>query len=754
MSCHVITLQEGRKMMRPVLSRDEYLMLRATAEQRKLVDQARKGDRQAKMRLLQMNYSCLPNDDDSLKGTTRQSTSVGMDIDINRYENEDENEYQKRLAKVPETVMEKKDELHLLLLERSASKGFHLAFRRRPELSQEDNLRWASDLLGVAYDKGAKDITRVFFTTTDSPSDLIYLDDELFKVEESPLPVHPKGNDEPASKINPASCIENQSCIVHPASYQGIPFSDIISKYWELYHDGHEPTEGNRNVLTYELAMTLRSICDYSQQRLEAVIPRYDNFDEEEWRRTIESAVKEPRKGMPYRLKQVISAVRKENKLSYIGKDGKSALAQLPERPKRMPKFLSIISSKVPTKLKSMVEEACWPALCAHLNEVTFRYIDGVVHEANICSPLIARQSTGKGHVNQPIEYLLADITASDEENKQREWEWRRKNQGKAQTKDREPRPTDIVIQRLDDDLTPAALAQSLIDAEKNGGKRIITKVDEIELLNKVANGRNSDVALLCRYGFDTAKWGQRRVGLDSVNGSYTVRWVWNASCTLRSARKFITSDWLANGSLSRLNVNALILPDDEHEMPVVKTYDEVYAAQLKPYIDRLNAANGLIECPQAARLAKQLVDEHAQMADLCESEGYRILSYRAVVIGWLKSLILYIANGYKWDKTIEQYVRYSVQRDMWLKMYFFGEQIESEFEEEERQTNAGPQNLLELLPAEFTYDDFAKLRQQQGRKGDGKGTLRVWKQRGYVEFDDVTHTWLNLRNKRNNVTA
>ena len=781
-------------MMRPVTNRDEYLQLRDSAKQKNIIDAVRNGDEKSKHRLLQMNYSCMPNEDGSLKGSTRVTTTVGMDVDHIAKD---------QMQEVKERILARKDELGLLMLELSArGEGFHLVFKRKAELSQEDNLRWASDLLGVEFDKGAKDITRVFFTTTASEDDLLFLDDELFINEAmektrlegttseggeqgtalqagaesggmNPAASSPASSMQPVTEIvasshniaetsgtsgnkgnhtpSPGTCAElcrstgeGERSGGEGLFYHDIPYSTIIAKYWELFNEGKEPQEGDRNVKTYELAMTIRHICDYDQQKMEQIIPRYDGFDMAEWRQTIKNAVNEPRKSTPYRLKQLLKAVKDERKMALIApSDSPKGEKGVPERPKRMPELLKLLSSKVPMKLKAMVEEAVWPAMCAHLKGVTFRYIDGVIHEANISSPLIGRQSSGKGAVNQPIECLLADITARDRENESRLLDWRRRNQGKGASKDKQPRPEDIVIQRLDDDLTPAALSQALIDAETNGGKRVITKVDEIELLNRIGNGKNDTVGVLVRYGWDSARWGQRRVGLDSVSGSYTVRWVWNASCTLKSARKFITNTWIADGSLSRLNVNALLLPKDDHEMPKIGEYDEKFQNDLKLYVDRLNAASGLIECPQANRLAEEMKQEHDRIADLCESEGYRTFSYRAVVIGWLKAMMLYIANGYKWDKTMAEYVRYSVRRDMYLKMYFFGQQIEEEFEEEERQQQHGPQNLLSTLPEEFTMEDYLRMRQAQGKRGDGKSTLRTWKTRGYIDYDEVTETYV-----------
>ena len=769
-------------MMRPVLTAAEYRNLRNTEKQKAIVSGVRKGDDKMKHRLLQMNYSCMPNEDGSLKGSTQMTTTVGMDVDHIAKE---------QMQEVKERILAKKDELGLLMLELSArGEGYHLVFKRKAELSQEDNLRWASDLLGVEFDKGAKDITRVFFTTTASEEDLIYLDDELFVNEVAktclegttsevgeqgtalqagaesggvnPAASSPSSSMQPVTEIvasshdnqgfengdnadnDSANALSSAMSPVPGLSYHDIPYSVIIAKYWELFNEGKEPAEGDRNVKTYELAMTLRPICDYDQGMMERVIPRYDGFPKDEWRKTITNALNEPRKSMPYRLKQLLKAVKDERKMALIApSDSPKGEKGVPERPKRMPELLKLLSSKVPMKLKAMVEEAVWPAMCAHLKGVTFRYVDGVIHEANISSPLIGRQSSGKGAVNQPIECLLADITARDKENESRLLDWRRRNQGKGASKDKQPRPEDIVIQRLDDDLTPAALSQALIDAETNGGKRVITKGDEIELLNRIGNGKNDTVGVLVRYGWDSARWGQRRVGLDSVSGSYTVRWVWNASCTLKSARKFITNTWIADGSLSRLNVNALLLSKDDHEMPKIGEYDDKFQNDLKLYVNRLNAASGLIECPQANRLAEEMKQEHDRIADLCESEGYRTFSYRAVVIGWLKAMMLYIANGYKWDKTMAEYVRYSVRRDMYLKMYFFGQQIEEEFEEEERQQQHGPQNLLSTLPEEFTMDDYLRMRQAQGKRGDGKSTLRTWKTRGYIDYDEVTETYV-----------
>lgn len=762
MSCFYIQYVQGQKILRPVRSKEEYLKLRDSDRQKWLVSEIRRGRKDGSMskeeiaklkrQLLQFNYSCIPGEDGHLKGVKTPSMTFGMDIDFDP----EDPEYEKKMEEVPQRVMEKKDEIKPKMLERSPGKGYHLVCMRtildgiaegRILENQEMNLKRVSEILQIPFDMCAKDVARIFFATTASEEDLIFLDEGLFEAEKAEcisVAKHPETGI--TNKPEPAAS---------DLSYQGIAYSAIIKKYWDMFYDGKEPCMGDRNVRTFEICMLLRSICDYSQEILEAVIPRYDGFPVDEWRRTIDSALKEPRKGMPYKLKQVLDALRQEKKLQLMA-NGKTTsgtvtningqLSVMPERPKRMPKFLNLVSSKVDPYYKAMVEESIWPGVCAHLHGVKFWYIDGVDCEANISSPLIGKQSSGKGLVNKPIEYVLADITERDKENVQREEQWRERNKGKGASKDRQNRPKDIVIQRLDQDLTPAALAQSLIDGERNGKKRIITKVDEIEFLSDIGDGDKRKVSLLVRYAFDSGSWGQRRVGLDSVNGSYTVRWVWNASSTSSRAKAFINRDWVANGSLSRLNVNTIIKPEGNQNIKKVEAYDDKYAEELKVYIDRLNAASGDIRCKQADALAYKLLEEHNEIADLCESEGYRVFSYRAVKIGWLKACLLYIMNDYKWDKSIAEYVAYSVRRDLWAKFLYFGDEIEAEFAEEKNVSRSTPKNMLTMLPDEFTFEDYLNVRQSLGKQGDGRGTIRIWVHRGYIVLDDTTKRYVKKK--------
>ena len=873
-------------MMRPVLTAAEYRNLRNSNYQKRLVAGIRKGDTKQKMRLLQMNYSCMPSNAAAgnaaagnaaagntaagntaagnaaagnaaagnaaagnaaasnaasnaatgnattpslqkapLKGCKSPSMSVGMDVDFDP----SAPDYEEMMEKAPEMVLSKKDELGLLMLERSARKGYHLVFRRhfmdglaegKILENQEINLKWASELLGVKFDEAAKDITRVFFSTTASEEDLLFLDDALFE-QTAPNIENLAASGSSASgsstngssasgsstngsaangsstsgstagKENPSNSAEasqksanaqqastqqasnaqnpadaQQASNTHQASnaqnpanasnisplYNGIPYSEIISKYWELYNFGKLPTMGDRNVKTFELAVTLRAICNYSLPQLEAVIPRYDNFPEQEWRTTLESALKEPRKGMPYRLRQVLLAIQSDSKIAATG----GSRDVPPAMPQKLPKLLKLLSSKVPQMYKPAVCEAIFPALAIHLHGVKFRYWDNVDHEPTFMNVLIAPMSVGKGAIKKPIDFILADIKEADKPNRLREAEWKRKNPS-GKTKAKDPRPNDICIQILIDNLTDAVFNQRVVDAHENGQRFVYTRVDEVEQLKKVTSrGTVDEVSILIRKAFDNAEHGQERVGADSITGIAPLRWNFNASTTIPNAHRFFLKS-VNDGTLSRLNLSTIIKPrlEDAQEnnqassqqspddsLPIFGIYDDKFAQDLKPYLDRLSSASGLIECPQALKLAKELTRENDKRASLYESEAYRILSYRANVIAYLKAMVLYVAQGYHWSEDIAEYVRWSEQMDLWCKMRFFGTQLEEEILQEVKQINASPQNLLSTLPDEFTYEQFLRHRQQQGKCGDGKNTLRTWKHRGYVVYDEITKTW------------
>ena len=500
--------------------------------------------------------------------------------------------------------------------------------------------------------------------------------------------------------------------------------------------------EGDRNALTFELAVTIRSICGYSLERLMQVIPNYwkkpdgtcSQEDQAEWRQTIENALKEPRKGMPYRLKQVLQAMKSATQMKACG----GTMSTPPPMPKRLPTLIKLLTQNVPWFYKPAVANAVFPALGAHLHGVKFRYWDNVEHEGTFMNILIGRQSIGKGSIKKPIQYIMEDIRLRDLPNRLREAAWKQRNSGNKQKND--PRPADICIQMLIDNLTDAVFNQRIVDANNNGERYVYTIVDEIEALKKVTSkGTVDEVGLLIRKAFDNSMAGQERVGADSVSGIAPLRWNFNASTTPPNARKFLYK-MVNDGTLGRLDISTIIRDEDDATEPIYGLYDQSFADELKPYIDRLEAANGLIQCPQAIKLSLEIKRDNEEAARLYESEAYRVLSYRANVIAWLKGMVLYVAHGYRWDKTIAEFVRWTSQYNLWCKMLYFGKQLEKELREEfEIQRQSGPQNLLELLPDEFTKEQYYLMRQSQGKSGDGESTIRVWINRGHIVFDEVS---------------
>ena len=753
---NLITIEDGsgRKVARPIKDSKEYIALRNAPDNAKNFYDARGGDEAAKARQIQFNYNdLLP--DGVLKGCCHPSSTFAHDIDCGDA---------KEQERIKAVLLEKKDEIGLLELSGSARYGIHAVCRREQGKTIRECQYRLSMCTQTEYDTNARGLARVLYTGPATSDNLFYLDEALFEetmtVEESEkeyellkeretqgleeVPAgakkankHYRPWEEPTRSLSPCVAYDPE------AEYNGHKFRDIIQKYWELFNDGKEPVDGDRNALTFELAMTIRSICGYSLERMMQVIPNYwknaegrcTPDEEAEWRKTIENALSQPRKGMSSRLKQVLQALKSTSGVKACGGTLTSPLPM----PKKLPPLIKLLTKNVPWFYKPAVASAVFPALGAHLHGVKFRYWDNVDHEATFMNVLIGRQSIGKSSIKKPIDYIMEDIRLKDIPNRQREADWKQKNPAQKTKKD--PRPADICIQMLIDNLTDAVFNQRVIDVNANGERYIFTIVDEIEALKKVTSKNSTDeVGLLIRKAFDNSLAGQERVGADSVSGIAPLRWNFNASTTPPNARRFFYK-MVNDGTVSRLDISTIIhITDDDDEDPILGIYDHVYAAELKPYIDRLDAANGLIECPQAKRLSLDMKKENRDNALLYDSEAYKVLSYRANVIAWLKGMVLYVAHGYKWTKEIADFVRWSQQYNLWCKMLYFGKQLEKELREEiDIQRQSGPQNLLDLLPDEFSKEQYHQMRQSMGKSGDGESTLRTWMTRNHIFYDDVT---------------
>ena len=663
-------------------------------------------------------------------------------LDLDELNGEDPREVWKRVVQT--LIMLELEHLIVLVHVSCSGKGLRIVFiipsqfdSLSPTERIDQSKRWLAAKLGVTDDSKTKDLARGSFAVPRSyviygPDKRLFEESVSERVKDEMVDGRGKKEEVRGEKedVKP-----QPSGKQFPQDYNGLAYTDIIAKYWELFNGGKTPTKGDRDTLTYQLACDLRHICGRDAEWLDEVIPCYDGFPLEEKRAKIKSALQAKMEGMPYRLKQVLQALKSQQGVRACG----GTLTTPPPMPRKLPPLIRLLTKNVPWFYKPAVANAVFPALGVHLHGVKFRYWDNVEHEATFMNILIGGQSIGKGTIKKPIEYVMEDIRLRDIPNRQREAEWKQKNPGAKPKKD--PRPTDICIQMLIDNLTDAVFNQRIVDAHNNGQRFIYTIVDEIEGLKKVTSkGTIDEVGLLIRKAFDNSMAGQERVGADSVSGIAPLRWNFNASTTPPNAKRFF-SKMVNDGTVGRLDISTIIRNDDDDDQaPILGLYDHQYAQELKPYIDRLEAASGLIECPQAKRLSLDMKQENRDAAKLYESEAYRVFSYRANVIAWLKGMVLYVAHGYKWSKEIADFVRWSQQYNLWCKMLYFGQQLERELREEvEIQRQSGPQNLLELLPDEFTKEQYRQMRQQQGKTGDGDSTLRSWQSRGYIAYDEVT---------------
>ena len=551
MSIHVIYYEGGAKKMRPILTEEEYRQLR-DSEHNKKAD---------KKHMVQMNYSCLPNEDGKLRGSKRISKSVGMDIDFCP----DDADYEKKMADVPALILSKKKDLGLLMLERSANKGYHIAFRRKPNLSQEDNLKWAAKLLGVEYDKGAKDITRVFYTP---PTDrLLYFDKELLdnteckiqiqeseksKVDSCNTQKEQKAEDEAAEKTSKKS---NNSTL----EYCGIPYADIIRKWWQMYNDGHEPVRSNRNTLTFELAVNLRHICGFDRQQLNQVIPCYDGFPETEKLACIDSALGEKRTQMPKRLKDVLAAIRQEL-LAAKNSDNDEAINALDEANAQDELFyynsLPTLPQGIRDSINSVGPHLAMPALiaiCPVLGCLATGVkvdIHGRKNSLNLISYVAGDFASGKGSIDPLIDAWTCEIKQMDKVYLQQEEDWRAKKRA-AKNKKEQPEEPKLPIRILTLNNTVANLADRLSNTE---GKHAFSFTPEADTVAQKWRSGLSDFSVMLRQAYDGTSYEREAKSADAVN-VHIDRLLWNVTmCGTPDALYRVVSNY-TDGFQSRIAV-------------------------------------------------------------------------------------------------------------------------------------------------------------------------------------------------------
>ena len=530
MSVHIIYYKDGAKLMRPVKDETEYRLLR-DAERNRTAD---------KHHMVQMNYSCLPNENGALKGATRLSRSVGMDIDFDPKAPD----YEAKMAQVPELVMGKKEELGLLMLERSANKGYHIVFRRRPGLSQEENLKWASRLLGVEYDKGAKDITRVFFTP---PTDrLLYLDKELFDNGEAEVTEELKqGGAEASQASGQALQASAEGSQVSQASaqpsaqgsqaaageaYLGIPYALIIDRWWAMYNDGQTPVRSNRNTLTFELAVNLRHICGFDRKVLDRVIPCYDGFPEAEKLACIDSALAEKRTQMPKRLKDVLLAVRQERMGQAEGSDGMDGLDEaLAQDDLFYYKQLPTLPMGVKDSVDAVGPPLALPVLTA-VTPVIGMLATGVrvdIHGKksglNLIAYIAGDFASGKGSIDPVVDAWTAEVKAMDKMYQQKEDEWRKRKRA-AKNKKEQPEEPKLPVRCLTLNNTVANLAERLANT---GGKHAFSFTPEADTVAQKWRSAMSDFSVMLRQAYDGTSYEREARSAEAVN-VHIDRLLWN----------------------------------------------------------------------------------------------------------------------------------------------------------------------------------------------------------------------------------
>ena len=645
-----------------------------------------------------------------------------------------------------EKVRGREAELGIVLAHVTPStEGLRLLFViPRAGMAPDEAQRWMSARLGdAAYDGAVKDLARCSFLV---PREyVLYLDEErLFGNEELRI----KNEEWPADGEN--SSFGGEADILHSSlpKFKGIPYSQIIQQWFKLA--GGEPVPGERNDKLHRLASHLRYIADNDEALMLQVMPRY-GLSEEEMRGLIHSACSAKWYSMPKMMREAIENEERrmkneestaENENSSFGGEADILHSSLP---KRLPALIKLLVSRTPDVYKPAVAHAVFPSLGAHLHRVRFKYIDNVEHEATLMNVLMAGTGAGKDCISEPINRIMADIRRRDEDNLRREREWKNEVTSKGANKDKRQRPEGLIIQEIDADMTNPAFVMRMAEAD---GHFLYTKLNEIDQFDALrGSGRGGQQFQIMCLAFDPGnRYGQTRVGAQSVTEKVTIRFNWNASTTIQKGRRYF-SKVLTDGPVSRINFCTIPEREIGADMPVYGTYDAAFDEELRPYIENLAKAQGLIDCPQAYKLAQKLKEECADFARLSQSRVYENLSFRANVIAYLKACVLFVANGCRWDKTFEDFIRWSLQYDLACKMEFFGDAIEAAMNMPAPDPHKpGRRNLLTLLPDDFSFDQAVHVRQEAGL--DAKGTshmLSQWKVRGYITII-TNHNYRKLK--------
>ena len=515
--------------------------------------------------------------------------------------------------------------------------------------------------------------------------------------------------------------------VQYEQTYDGVPYEEITKALVDLM--GGAPAHGNRNNFIYREACLLRYICNSEAAWIKQVIEIFGE-DEEKAFASVESACKVAQSSeMPQLVKQAVELARK-NHLAKQATEKAGIYAEVPPQlPAKLPKLIKLLTSKVEDDFKAPVAMAVFPLLAAHLKGVNFRYIDNQVHEAAMMNLLVAPMSSGKSAVNGPINSIIEDLVQMDKVNRQKEQEWKDEVNTMGDNKKKPVRPEDICIRIVSPDLTRAAYIQRLDDAQKAGDAYLYCKMDEVDMLRKF-----NDPSQLIRLCWDNSEDGQERVGTKSVTARVKTRFNWNASSTIAVTQKFFSVREVADGAVSRLSL-ATIFRSEFAPCPVVGEYDAQFKSQLAPYIHQLNAASGFKECRKARQLIERLGSELMELAQLAYNKPYAEFAKRGLANGFRRAMVLYLANGEKWEKAIEDFIVWSVKYDLWCKMRFFGNQMQEAIDADNRSIYhaSGVSNLLLFVHDTFDKAEIQEVCMVHGTKTKLAVLLCTWKKRGFI---------------------
>ncbi len=759
-------INKGKKFAYLVKNREDFLALRNTKENLENLAKARKGDEKAKAQLVQFAYNIGVLKSSALAGCKSIGSYFFHDVDC--YDAE-------QSAAMAQQILAKKDEIGLMMLEKSASGGYHLVCKRQPGYTILENQVRISTILQIEMDTNVHDLQRVVYSTSGNEKDLLYLDDELFsepmtveeceaeyarlkererkgeeqvpagakkarkhyKPWEDDLATDNRTNRSDSAAENPTEEKILKSC----SPLQNKPIDERVRFVMEavLKAKGLEKSDFTDIGGRHNAVKIFLSGCNQLLSKEEANGALAELMPEHWADANVQKCLSDfyakyynPERKLNKDEEAIFTKSRR------LGDDKESEVSDRsapipPEMPAKLPKLIKLLTKNTPNQYKAAVAHAVFPSLGTHLKEVEFEYTDYVKHEATLMNCLMAHTGAGKGCIDEPIRHIMADIKARDAENTRREAEWKKDCQKKGANKDKQVRPEGLVIQEIDPDMTKPALVTRMDEAE---GHFVYVKLNEIDLFEQLKGQTGKQHFQLMCLAFDPgAEFGQTRIGTQSVTARPKCRFNWNACTTIQKGRRFF-SRVLTDGPISRINFCTIPEMEIGAEQPIYGKYDEAFDAELKTYIDNLVSAHGVVDCPQAFKLAKKLQEECAEFARLSQDETYWNLSHRAIVIAWLKACVLYVANGYQWEKTIEDFVRWSLQYDLWCKMQFFGADIEKANHEGEYREQPGPKNLLDLLPDEFTLNDAMQARAKQGLQTDKRKCARMihqWVFRKYV---------------------